>query len=266
MPNVIAFRNFLNYTIDSKSGEYGNFPVSNIKLPEKQFRYWKTLVTTDSWVILDFGSAKQINAVVLVNVNFATYKIQGNTSNNFASPAFDSGNITVSKDPFRERYYSIKNPQTFASFNYRYMRIFIPTQTPVDGASGFTVGGIIVSDQSATLLSNPNWGFAIGDRRAAELVEMISGSYETVNRGDRYVELAFDLESLRESAHLDQVANLLLTIDQVTPLVFAMNGNMIEKSDNSQFVYVLKRVGEPNYELIDQGGADLRGLNFREQI
>jgi len=266
MPNIVAFRDFFNYTIDSQSTQDSNWPASNIKLPEKQFRVWKTTAATDSWVILDFGAAKVINAVVLVNINFITYKIQGNATNSFVSPSFDSGNITVSKDPFRERYYSIKNPQSFASFNYRYMRIFIPTQTPVDGASVFSVGGIVVSDQSAVLLRNPNFGFQIAVKRASDVIGMLSGANEIVNRGERYLEFAFDIDPDRSSSHLDQIANLLLTIDQSASLMFAMNGNMLEKADNSQFVYLLKRAGEPEYQVNEHLVADVRGLNFREQI
>jgi hypothetical protein len=147
------------------------------------------------------------------------------------------------------------------------MRILIPAQTPVDDASYFSVGGIVVTnDLSTTFITNPNLGFNITVKRASENVGLLSGASELTDLGERYVELNFDIEVDRYGGGLSYTSYYLQSIDQSTLIILAMNGAMTENPDNSMFVYCLKRISHPTYGLVAQSSADLKELSFRECI
>jgi hypothetical protein len=120
------------------SSEAANSPATNLGKPGRPFLPWRTTVATDSNVVINFGSAKQVDGVLLVRCNFASVRIQGNSSDSWGAPAFNQL-FTVTQSPFNWRYQlGVK----LTGFNYAFMRILIPTQTPTDGSSAFLLGGV----------------------------------------------------------------------------------------------------------------------------
>lgn len=267
MGNFRVYKDIINYTINSQSEQDSLFPASNLKLIERQFRYTKTTTTGNNWWILDFGVAKQINSVVLLNTNFTTYKVQGDSTTSFVSPLTDSGNLTIAKEPFRERYYHITNPQNYSpAFNYRYMRIYVPTQSTTDGESAFKLGGLIVTDQAEDLITNPDYGLEIVERRSSNVNTMLGGSDETINFGKRFTEFTFSIRPARVSAEFLQLAKTIVNIDRSTSLIIAFNGSLAEQADNTPFVYVTRRIEDSSYIISDFGVAVVDRISLREQI
>jgi hypothetical protein len=202
---------FIDYTIHSKSSELGDFPALRVKEPEKRDEVWQTSDTNDNWIILDFGAPRTVNAVCLINTNYTTCKIQGNSTTDFSSPAYDSGLLSIVREDITGNHRLFINPQEIASFNYRYMRIFIPAQTPVDGGDGFRTGGIIVTHQAEELLTNPSYGFSVRADYSKTEQEMLSGRIERIfwrkNPRRAGCELIFEI-SRQVSSELDQLLKI----------------------------------------------------------
>jgi hypothetical protein len=120
------------------SSEAANSPATNLAKPARPFLPWRTTVATDSNVVIGFGSAKQVDGVVLVRCNFASVRIQGNPTDSWGAPAFNQL-FTVTRSPFNWRY---QLGTRLTGFNYAFMRIVIPAQTPTDGTTAFLLGGV----------------------------------------------------------------------------------------------------------------------------
>lgn len=120
------------------SSEATNSPATNLSKPGRPFMPWRSTVATDSNVVINFGSTRLVQGIVLVRCNFASVRIQGNTSDSWGAPPFDQL-FTVTQSPFNFRY---QLGTKLTGFNYAFMRILIPTQTPTDGSSAFLLGGI----------------------------------------------------------------------------------------------------------------------------
>ncbi len=244
--NIILFRDFLFYSINSVSSEQSTFPSTNLLIPEKQRRYWKTNDTTDAFVIIDLGSAQQVTGIALLNVNYNTYKIQGDTTASFASPAVDSGTITTAIDPQRKRYYSFTEPQGYSpAFNYRYLRLFIPTQATTDGDTVFKTGGLVLKTGTTKVTINPDYGMGITMHEPNDKTEMRSGATEVRGINTRFAtwQCSFTHDS-RTEAQIDEVGNLLYSIDESESLIFCDNGNFLSKTAITPYVYILRRVGD----------------------
>jgi len=266
MPNMTAFTDVLTYTVDSFSSENSQFPASNVLTYENQFDFWKTTVTTDSWIIVDLGSAKVIDSVVLVNTNAPVYRIEGDTTNSFASPPFNSGAINVKQDLITRRFSSIKNPQDFASFNLQFIRIFIPSGTPLDGASEFSLGGLVITDQAENLLTNPNWGLRIERDQVITETKLLGGGLQTVQRGQPAAVLNFDIQRERKIADFIQLTKHFFKIGRNTSLIFSPSSEMVEDTSDGQYVYVMKQMTNPNYTIPNPVVANMRGVILRELI
>ena len=263
---VFQQKDFIDYTIDSKSGAAALHPASNIKLYEKQFRVWRTANTTENWVIFDFGAAKRIEAVVLINTNYTTYKIQGDTTNSFSSPPVDSGDITLAQDKFTERYRSKKDPQGFSPvFNHQFMRILIPAQTPTDGAGYFSTGAIIITDQAETFLRHPSFGFGIEVDQSIQKTPLASGGVETIELGEPFVRVNFSNKRDRSSAHFEQYRKHFINIGTNKSVVMSFDSQFIEDTDSGQYVYVLQRMENPKWLINNPDLADTEN-RLREMI
>ena len=115
------------------------YPASNLGTPEEPDNPAKTTVSTDSWWLIDHGSAKAVVAWGLLYSNFTSVKIQANATDSWGAPSYDSGTITLATNPGQGRLCLFHRP---ATQTYRYNRIWVPTQTPTDAAAGFRLGGV----------------------------------------------------------------------------------------------------------------------------
>lgn len=267
MAKMILYRDFYTYTVDSQSSESSTEPASNVLLPEKQFRYWKTTGTGDSWIILDLGSAQVVTSVALINVNYTSYRVEGDTTNSFSSPPVNSGAITIVQDTERKRYYSHTTPQSYSpAFNHRYLRIFIPTQSTTDSDTVFKTGGIVVKTGTTELFFNPDVGLSVSLSRSSDNINLRSGVPEIRNVGERIATLNFSTRrDMRVEAQFDEVAERFISIDEGESVLFFDNGNFLSKSTNSPFVYVMKRTGNISRVLDEYPMGTYTGITFIEQ-
>ena len=266
MANMIMFRDFFNYTINSESSEQTNFPSDNLLLPNKQRRYWKTTGVGNEYVIIDLGSAQTVTGVALINANYDTFVIEGDTTTSFSSPPVTSGTLDTIYDPIRGRYYAYTNPSDY-SFNHRYLRLYIPAQTPNDGDTVFKTGGLVIKTGTTEILMNPNYGLTIAINRSSDINNLRSGGVETRNIGERLATMSFTMtRDQRVEADIDEMGNLFSTIDETEDLLVCDNGNFLSKSPDTPFIYVFRRSGGVTFNLSRYPLLEITTLTFLEQI
>ena len=120
------------------STEDATYAAVNAQTPQRPFLPWRTTALGAQNLVIDFGAARTISLVILVNTNFTSATIQGNATNVWGSPSF-SQNITIARNPQMWRY---QHGVMISGFNYRFLRILIPSQTPVDGVAYYSLGGL----------------------------------------------------------------------------------------------------------------------------
>lgn len=116
-------------------------------------------VTANDYLLkFNFGAAQTLVAVVLLDVNFNTVKIQGHATDVWTSPSYAGTNLTVSQNAITGRY-NIYIPLT--AFNYQYLRVFIPTGTTAVGTytTKWEVGTVCFLSAQTTLAHNMSYGF-----------------------------------------------------------------------------------------------------------
>jgi hypothetical protein len=107
---------------------------------------WRTTAGGEQAVVINLLSAKSLTGIWLIRTNFSQVIIQGNSVDNWVAPPFGQS-FTVARNPWNFRY-QLAVPLTrsevgvFGAFNYQYLCIRIPPQTPVDGTSAYLLGGV----------------------------------------------------------------------------------------------------------------------------
>lgn len=125
-------------TVITGSSEAAEWPASNLHRPERPFTPWRTTGTGDQSVVINFGSAKAIDGIWLVRTNFASARIQMNSSDSWGAPPVDQLH-TLIQSPWNFRY---QLGVRIVGAAYQFLRIFIPSQTPTDGAAYYLLGGV----------------------------------------------------------------------------------------------------------------------------
>lgn len=144
-----------------KSGEDANFPATNAGIYWAPHRPWKsdTNVTSGTTYIgADFGSAVELAAVAVDNLNISSVKIQAATDSAFSVSVIDSGAINISRQlverslfsdtsnvPLARRklFYNCTGTG-FAGQSRRYWRVLANTSTPITGSADKMFVGSIV--------------------------------------------------------------------------------------------------------------------------
>jgi hypothetical protein len=117
------------------------YVAANAKSPHRPFLPWRsTTVASEQTLVFDFQAAVLMELLALINVNFTTFEFQANATDSWGSPTFESGDLTVSRNPENDRYQLVHDPG--APPTLRFLRVRIPAQTPTDGAAYFKVGGV----------------------------------------------------------------------------------------------------------------------------
>jgi hypothetical protein len=141
----VSFTNFVKTAVLTVSSEASGYPKTNLQEPEHLGLPWRSTVTTQSWIVLDLGSAIPFDRLSLWGSVSGTgsplsVQIQQNTTDSWGAPAYSSAVLPVTRDPDKRLY-----RLTVASggnFTRRYTRVLIPAQAPVGGAAYFEVAGI----------------------------------------------------------------------------------------------------------------------------
>ena len=98
-------------------------------------------------IVLDLGSANNINHIWLNNANFTACTIEANDSDAWDSPAV-SKTVTLKTDDAN----ITKGFFDLSSTNYRYVRVVIPSQTLLSGSELF-LGNIIVGESIEVVIA-----------------------------------------------------------------------------------------------------------------
>ena len=113
-------------------------PATNIARPGRPLLPWRTATVGEQDVVVDFLTAKILTGIWLIRTNFSMVTIEGNDTNAWTAPAF-SQSFLIHRNTWNFRY-QLAVP--LAGFNFRFLRLLIPSQTPVDGASTYLLGGV----------------------------------------------------------------------------------------------------------------------------
>jgi len=94
-------------------------------LDRNRMTTWRTTADTSETIIINLGSAQAVTAFILQDHNLsagATCNLQGNASDSWGSPSYDSGNITIQEPLY-----------LYLSETYQYWRILITDAANPDG-------------------------------------------------------------------------------------------------------------------------------------
>jgi hypothetical protein len=137
-------------------------PATNALDPTRPFRRAKTTGLGPQRLTVDFGSAQALDVVALIHVNVVSASVQGHTDDvSWGAPAYNQA-ITIGPAP-NDRYQH--GHRIVGAFNYRYLSISIPNQTPTDGDSIYAIGGIfagVLSSPPRDILMDPQEDTADG--------------------------------------------------------------------------------------------------------
>lgn len=211
MSNFIFAYDLIDYT-PTASSESSNYPASNIKLYDHLRRHYRSGVSTEVSIVLDFTSAKNVKVLYLNDVNFANVTIQGNSTNAWTSPPLSQSHTVLFDEQVQRRKLCV----VLTTFNYRFMRVLIPAQTPTDGMSIFRIGNVLCCGSMLTLTTNPSYPYVRQASYPEPLqVSFLSGGKELVETGNYKIwtgEFGFDhlssesdiwtLDAIRANEHI----------------------------------------------------------------
>jgi hypothetical protein len=229
------------------STEDANWLATNVQSPARPFLPWKTTaVGSDQNLVVDFGSAKTFDLVVLVAVNFANASVQANSSASWSTPPYNHA-ITITRNPHNRRYqYGLL---LAPALSYQYLRLLIPAQTPVDGASAFKVGGIWVG-MKTKLPSNFLADGVLGTiTPLLDVAPAHRGWRQRLSLGEPVATIKARRWAKTSSPHPLVNDNLKTWMDfdrQTTDAdVFAL----VLNSDDASHAYIMRHLDEPTWSL-----------------
>ncbi len=162
-------------TITASSAN-ASFPVSNLKSIEP-VKSWKSTVITESWVKLDFGTNVSYNSLFLNRINFAACTVAISVDDvNYTTIESITG---MTKDEIYDENYIHK--WVNLSGTYRYIKITIPTQTPLFETTYFKIGNVLIG--TAIEVWNPKAGFQVTYIPKMAITEFKSGYISTEKLG-----------------------------------------------------------------------------------
>lgn len=261
---MIIGRNLIDYTIEDVSTEDSNWLAANLLLFEKRVRYWKTTGTGDSYVVIDLGSAQALKGVGAIDCNYASCKIQGNASDSWGSPSFDTDTVSISQDKLTGLYRLHLDTTDLSGFNYRYLRLFIPTQATTDNDSVFRTGVLAVSvDSDEYVLTVDASGITMRRNQAISLATLHGGGEEKNINGAPYASMSFDIGRLRNASEFALIERLL-AIGETELVMFSPDDEMIEDTNNGQYVFIMRKETPP--EFLQGQGLDTMSVDLKETI
>jgi hypothetical protein len=128
------------------SGATAGYPASNVD-DEDPGLVWKAdAYAGDVWLKVDFGVAASLSAVFLNRANFPQAKIQGHATDVWTSPSYDATvNLVQDEAGNRKGWYDL------TAFNYRWIRILIPSGQTLDGGASLPQLGNWITGTAADL-------------------------------------------------------------------------------------------------------------------
>lgn len=172
----------------SASSENANFPVDNLK-ELSPVKCWKSSALGIQYVTYDFKGSKTFNGIFINRFNFASFTVKLSDDVNFVTGVTDI-NVTAAKDElYDENYMHMFIPVTGS---YAYMRIYIPSQTPLFESTYYKIGNLYVGN--FVDIWNPKPGYSVSIISKENQIDYDSGSTDSyqVGRTRRLFEGQFD--------------------------------------------------------------------------
>lgn len=257
MSNRRIAKDFLSLSVLSATSEASSFPRGNIIDRTSPQRAWRsTTIASDQRIVVDLGSVQTDITCYMDYVNWTSFKFQ--ESANGTSGWADIGSLrTVEMDPMHGVYRRVED---ITLTGKRYLGIYIPAQTPVDGASYFRIGTFAVP-VNVVELDAQTWAeypleYAVPDSNIITN-QFPTGRSERVKLGNlppMVISFALKTESLTNirGAQVAEIASLLRDTTNTLFLDF----NLGETWQG----YLVKKVGElragvssPNVNTADFG-------------
>lgn len=260
---MIIGRNLIEYTIENVSSEDANWPAANLLIFDKRVRFWKTTAAIDSNVVIDLGSAMALKAVGVIDVNYTTCVIEGNATDSWGSPSFESGDITIVKEKLTGLYRLHFNSTDLTGFNYRYLRLVIPTQSRTDSEAVFRTGVLAVSVDSASFTYGGLQSMSMQRSQAISVQDMHGGGQEKAQNGPAYASISFDIRRLRVAADFTELTDQLVSIGETDLILFCPNDAIIEETDSGQYSFIMRRQTPPDIII---SKSDDMSVDLRETI
>ena len=163
----LSLTNHWNTATVAATTTTANYPASNVKDPSRPALTWRSTVVTDSDLRANHGSAKLVELVLLLNVNFTSVRFEANATDAWGAPTYNSGALVVGRNKWNDRYTLalLTSPAPTLQWN----RLFIPTQATTDGAAYFEVGGVYAGPLTAL---PREWRVAFRMRTVRPVVEV----------------------------------------------------------------------------------------------
>jgi len=232
MGDPIVSNDFVDLgTITSRSEAtgYADDNVENYWHLKRRFR--ADDLAKNNWLLkFNFGSAETAVAVVLYDVNFDEVQVEGHGSDNWGTPDYDSGVIEVSQNIFTGRY-QVFIPLT--SFNYQWMRIFIPNSAGAVGdyTTKWEVGAVVVLDSYENIEKSEYTRTALASYEDKELPH---GGFERISLGDE-LRWEGEIEIPRRTEEDEDQYWTFNLFDMSKPMIF------YENRSDTQNVYLCLR-------------------------
>lgn len=264
MGEMVLGRNLIDYTIENVSNEFPLWPATNLLIFDKRVRYWQTTVITEVNVVIDLGAPTALKSIAIIDVNYNSLKIQGNDTDSWGSPSFNPGLVTVEADKLTEIYRKQFYEQYLDTFNYRYLRLVIPAQTPVDNDTKFRTGVLAVSVDSEEFVYGGMDNMPMKRNQAVSVADMHGGGQEKATNGVPYASISFDMPRLRNETDFTQMAEQLISIGETELVIFSPADEIIEEPNTGQYCYIMRRTTAPEYTI--NRGVNNIPVSLRESV
>jgi len=153
-----------------------NFPVSNLKNIQPT-KVWKSATLIEHIIKYDFGGSVTYNGMFLNRINFAEFYVEKSTND---SDWVEVEHVTnQAKDEIADENYSHRLIDITGT--YRYLRVRIPTQTPIFNPTYFHIGNMLVG--TVVTIWNPKSGYRVSEMPKRSITEFRSGYISSVKLG-----------------------------------------------------------------------------------
>lgn len=241
-----------SFTLTGSPAKAG-FPLTNLMMIQPSRSYKTMDASGNKFVTFDagFGNTFSITDLFLNRFNFAAFNVQGSNDNFSTTPydqavtslvrdeLYDSNTLQIVADNYMHYWHEL------TAFNYRYLRIYIPAQTPLFESTYFKIGNILFGN--AVEIWNPKAGFRVTPMFNENIIEYDSGFQTSYKKGKtfRLFEGNFDKITLTEYNKIIKSRN---------PIAIYLNW-----SSDANNCYLVKSSG--NYER-SYDFADIISMNF----
>lgn len=248
-----ATSDFITYTIEDRSSEDTGYPVSNLFIYTSSTESFRTTGITDQFILLDLAQAYEDPIVLLYGANFSTVSFNGDDNPlNFDTPTFSTSNFTIEKDVELLIY---KRSFILTGFNHRYLQIFIPAQTPVDGEDYFELGVVAIMESLEEFeATGDSLGLPVQNNFVSSEVmnRFVSGRKEIIPYGEFPV-MEYQITGTMRSSVTNREKMVKVFGHPLKPITY------LERSiENTWQVYLIQRTGSMNMSETAGGNTGIR--------